>query len=78
VTKFFSDQRAEIIQIRHESGANSAVSQSVENRYVHTVENIPLSAYANEMDVILISEKGELADQYLGPPRSTWKSKDLT
>jgi hypothetical protein len=29
------------------------------------------------MDVILISEKGELADQYLGPPRSTWKSKAL-
>jgi hypothetical protein len=72
VKKLFQDQRRALIQIRRDHENQGNETQSGKS---YIIDPILTSPGTTKIHIILINDNGQLADQYLGPPKKSWKSK---
>jgi hypothetical protein len=75
--KFIRDERKVLIQVRSGGGVQGDASQNDPERNRHEINDIRVPPGVEQIHIILINSKGELADQYLGKPVTAWKSKLL-
>lgn len=69
--------QSEIVQLRGGDVTDQENISSGSKIAQLSLDRISYSATTRRMHLILINNKGELADQYLGPPVQSWKSKPL-
>lgn len=75
--KFSRDERKVLIQVRSGEGNTGDMPQYDPERNSHEVNDIMVPSGIDQIHIILINSKGELADQYLGKPVAMWRSKPL-